>query len=97
MSDGIKMSFSEVESYAKKFQNESDSLEKSIARMYQYVNTLKSGWNGQAAQGFEEKLNSLKKGFNETQQVITSISKNLAQSAKEMREFDQKMGSSWKS
>jgi WXG100 family type VII secretion target len=97
MSDGIKMSFSEVENYSKKFQQEADNLDRSINNMYKYVNQLKQGWNGNAAQGFEEKLNSLKKNFNDTREVISSISSNLAQSAKEMREFDESMGNSWKS
>ena len=96
MSDGIKMSFSEVEGYAKKFHTEADNLDRSIANMYKYVQQLKTGWNGQAAEGFEQKLNSLKKGFNETKQVIDSISSNLSQSAKEMKAFYESIGKSWK-
>ena len=95
-SDGVKMSFSEVRSYATKFSNESTNLDDLIRRMYQYVDALKAGWNGDAATGFEEKLNSLKSGFNETKQVIADISSNLSTSANEMEQFDKNMGSSWR-
>ena len=91
MADGVKMSYSELEGYSKKFQTEADNLNSSIDRMYKQVQQLKSGWNGDAAQGFENKLNSLKKGFKDTQQVIDSISKDLVQSARDMREFDESM------
>ncbi len=97
MSDGIKMSFSEVEGYAKKFNSEAEALQRTISNMYRYVRELQAGWNGEAAKGFEEKLNSLKKGFDNTQQVISDISSNLNKSAQEMRDFDQRMGQGWKS
>lgn len=95
MSDGVKMSFSEVEGYAKKFQSEAEALDRSINNMYRYVQQLKAGWNGEAAQSFEEKLNSLKKGFNDTKQVISDISTKLSKNAKDMRDMDQAMGKGW--
>ena len=93
--DGVKMSFAEVRSYAQKFQSESEKLDESITRMYNYVNQLRAGWNGEAATGFENKLNSLKSGFNQTKTVIAEISSNLNTSANEMEELDSKLGSGW--
>ena len=94
--DAMKMEYSEVYDYSKKFKSESAQLDQIIRRMYQYVDALGAGWDGDAARTFREKLDSMKKSFDDTQKVIADISTGLDLSAKDMEEAEKKMGSRWK-
>ncbi len=94
-SGGSRMDYNEVRDYAGKFSKESSDLQASVARMYQYVSRLEQTWDGAEASAFRARLDSLKKNFEQTYQVIEEISTKLKSSADDQEQREQERAQKW--
>lgn len=93
--DGSSMKFEEVRDYAGKFNTESQNLKDSVTRMYQYVDSLEQTWNGAEASAFRSRLDSLKKNFEQTYEVIGEISTKLKSSADDQEQRENERAQKW--
>lgn len=94
-SGGSRMDYSEVRDYATKFNNESTNLHDSVERMYGYVSQLEQTWDGAEAKAFRARLDSLKKNFEQTYQVIGEISQKLKSSADDQEQRENERAQKW--
>lgn len=95
MSGSIRVTREDLDGYANKYNQESQNMEQMIRNMYGYVDQLEATWEGQAAQAFRERLDSLKPSFENIQQVIGEISTALNKSAQTFSDVDEQLKQAW--
>ena len=88
MANNIKMNYEELYSTAKGFNNESDEIEGVLKRAETLIDTLKSGWEGEAALAFEEQFDELKPSVQKMYELFDDIAKQLNDVAKTTLEYD---------
>lgn len=94
-SGGSRMDYEQVRTYAGNFAKESTAISDSVTRMYGYVSDLEQTWDGAEASAFRARLDSLKKNFEQTYQVIDEISKKLNSSADNQEQVENERAQKW--
>jgi WXG100 family type VII secretion target len=83
------MSPDQMRQRAGEFRREGDSVEQAIGKMQGLIGTLRSEWEGQAAQKFDEQFQQLKPSFQKMRDLITDVSAQLDQTANAVERMDQ--------
>jgi WXG100 family type VII secretion target len=93
MAGQIRMTPEQMRQRAGEFRVEGDNTELVIDKMQRLIDTLRSEWEGVAAQRFDEQFQELKPSFQKMRELITDISTQLDQTANAVEQLDQDIAS----
>jgi WXG100 family type VII secretion target len=93
MAGQIRMTPEQMRQRSKEFKTEGQKVEEVNKKMLSLIGILKSEWEGQAAQKFEDQYNQLRPAFDKTRQLIDDISTQLAQTATAVEDMDREIAS----
>ena len=88
MSGQIRMTPEQMRQRAGEFRTESDNTEQVISKMQSLIGTLRSEWEGQAAQKFDEQFQQLKPSFQKMRELISDVATQLDQTAMAVEQLD---------
>lgn len=88
MAGNIKMNYEELYSTAKGFQGESGEIESVLNRAERLIDSLKTGWEGDAAVAFDDQFQDLKPSVVKMIELFEDIAKQLNEVAEATAAYD---------
>ena len=93
MSGQIRMTPEQMRMRAGNFRTEGGNVDSVINKMQGLIGELRSEWEGQAAQKFDEQFQQLKPSFIKMKDLIGDIAMQLDQTANAVEQMDREIAS----